>query len=131
MPRQEVGRNKVSGLSGINHTKFAKLNEINEACEKALRQLVSTYPDMEISTFPQQKEEAIKYLQDNHYDATMLKQIAQNRGISVSDLANRVMVKTELFAQASGAIIGKRQQLEDQLDQCSTIDKVNKIIVSF
>lgn len=131
MPKQEIGRNKVSGLSGINHAKFAKLNEINEACEKALRQLVSTYPDMEISTFPQQKEEATKYLADKSFEPALLKQISQARGIELDDLAQRVMIKTELFAEASGAIIGHRQQLEDQLDQCSTIDEVNKIIVSF
>lgn len=108
-------------LSVFQKEKFAyvkkqQLVKINAQCEQAIKTLTSTYPDGEVSTFDKQESEARAYLTDAAAPTPLLDALAQHRGMDKDELVSRVIEKADAFAAASGAIIGKRQKLEDALN---------------
>lgn len=111
--------------------KTDKLNELNSACQLELNALTSTYPQGEVSTFNKQETEARAYLSDNTASTPLLDALATNRNIDKNELANRVIAKSDVFSGASGAVIGKRQKLEDTLnglsEQNNTIEDIAAI----
>ncbi len=115
----------------LEKAKDAKLTEINAACDAILQTLTSTYPASELLTFDKQETEARAYLADSSTTPTpLLTALAAGRGITLADLAGRVMAKADAFAAASGYVIGQRQGLEDQLDAAQTVEAVRAIAVN-
>ena len=114
----------------LEEVKAAKLAEINSACDGVLKNAVKTYPDMEMRTFDQQVREAQAYMADPASKVPLLASLASARGIGLADLAARVMDKHQSFSALSGAVIGQRQALEDQLDACVSIDEINALTVN-
>ncbi|MEE0816700.1 MAG: hypothetical protein U0M13_13675 [Desulfovibrio fairfieldensis] len=131
MPKINYGINEETMLSGLPNAKTKKLREINEKCDAMLKALTATYPDVELLTFDQQKEEAKIHQVDPTADCPLLAPLAVARGISLDDLCNRVLLKAAAFSAASGAIIGQRQAMEDYLDACTTVAEVQEIEVSY
>lgn len=119
----------VPPVPTLEEVKAAKLSEINAACDGLLNALTATYPDWEISTFDKQESEARAYAADPTASTPLLSALAQARGISLPDLAERVLAKADAFVVASGSIIGQRQALEDRLDVCTTLEEVQGITV--
>lgn len=119
----------VPPVPTLKQTKAVKLSEINRAADAAIATLTATYPDREISTFDKQESEARAYVADATASTPLLSALAEARGISLSDLVERVLAKADAFAVASGSIIGQRQALEDRLDACTTLEEVQGITV--
>lgn len=119
----------VPPVPTFKEAKAAKLSEINNAADKIMAALISTYPDREISTFDKQEAEARAYMADPTAPTPLLSALAKARGISMDELVKRVIAKADAFAAASGYIIGQRQALEDQLDTCKTLEEVQSIVV--
>lgn len=95
--------------------RLAKLAAITVASNEALQALTAAYPEREVSSWQQQEREARSLEQDASATAPLLSAIASARGLDVAELAARVREKADAFAVASGAIIGRRQALEDAL----------------
>ncbi len=93
-----------------------KLKEINDAAQRALDTLLVTYPKGEITSFDKQESEARAYLDDAAAPTPLLNALAEHREMDKDELVRRVIEKADAFAAASGAIIGKRQKLEDALN---------------
>lgn len=122
----------IDNLQNLETAKALKLIEVNEKFEARLNTLVSKYPSLEISTFSQQKEEAISYLKDKDSSkCPMLSMLAQHRGIELEDLCNRVMNKTNIFAAVSGTLMGQRQKMEDMIDASTSQEELNKIEINY
>ena len=114
----------------LEEAKSAKLAEINGACDSILKTAVKTYPDTEVMTFDQQVREAQSYMADPASPVSLLASLASARGIELADLAARVMAKHQVSSALSGAVIGQRQALEDQLDACTSLEEVNALAVN-
>lgn len=109
--------------------KAKKRDEINAACDTILDQLTGIYPASEIQSFSQQVAEA-KAFQENPDDIPpLLSSICTSRGISLDELAGRVMAKHMAFSRKSGWVLGQRKLLEEKLEQCQTIEQVQAIRV--
>jgi hypothetical protein len=96
--------------------KLAKLDEINAAFESAIFSIKNGYPSDEISSWSKQETEARAYQASNTAATPLLDALATSRGITKAELATRIITKADLFATASGHLIGKRQGLEDRLN---------------
>ncbi len=94
----------------------AKLVTINAASDAEIASVSAGYPSGEVLSWPKQEAEARAWTADNQAVTPLLDSLAAARGISKAELTSRVIAKADLFAQVSGAIIGKRQGLEDQID---------------
>lgn len=84
--------------------------------DRLLAELSIAYPEREIASWPQQVREALALQADEAAATPLLDALASARGIDRTDLAARVLTKADAYAQASGAIIGARQRIEDLLD---------------
>lgn len=112
----------------LEAAKATKLVEINAACELALAGLTSTYPPGELQSWPQQVREAAAFLLDPPGPTPLLAAIAEVRGLTVADLADRVQAKAVGYTTYSGAIIGKRQAAEDLLGKAETLEEVGAVV---
>lgn len=99
--------------------KAEKLQQININAQREIDSLTVTYPQGEVSTFDKQETESVAFIADNAASTPLLDALSTARGLDKTELANRVVAKAGLFSAASGAIIGKRQKLEDTLNALS------------
>jgi len=113
-----------SNSAMLEAARTAKRMEINAACDAAVAKLAAAYPEREIQSWPQQVKEAEALAADADAPAPLLAAIAETRGLPVTELAGLVLSKMVAYAQASGALIGLRQALEDALDAAETIEAV-------
>lgn len=93
----------------------SQLADINNHAAAQLATLASNYPDGEVQSWAQQTREAEALAVDPQAPAPLLTAIAEARGLAVTELASRVLAKVQAYAAASGAIIGRRQALEDAI----------------
>jgi hypothetical protein len=84
-----------------------------------VQQLKKDYPEVESMSWDQQRKEAELYIADNTATVTLLSAIAESRGITVADLASRIIEKSESYLTAYGALLGTFQKKSDAL---SSID---------
>ena len=103
----------------LTNARAIKLGEINRACEAALSQFKDGYPEGEVQSWERQFTEAVAWQANPAAPTPTLDGIATARGITRDDLVGRVLVKAELFAVASGQIIGRRQMFEDTIAEAS------------
>ena len=60
----------------------------------------------------------------------MLTAMASARGMEVAALAQRILVNRETWSAISGAVIGQRQAIYDQVKASGTVADVNSIVVN-
>jgi len=115
-----------------------KLTQINAEFDAAMNQLVAGYPEREISSWSQQEKEATAY--QAYLDSVaagsttavapntpLLDALATARGFTVDALTATILKKSSAFASASGALIGKRQALEDAVNAATTLTELEAI----
>lgn len=107
--------------------KSSALAAINAACEKAIAAIQASYPASEVLSWTKQEAEARSYVADPGATTPLLDALAEARGIDKPELARRVILKADAFAQYSGTVIGKRQGLEDALNALPTGATVEQI----
>ena len=93
-----------------------KLHAINTACENAIAAIQAGCPVSEVLSWPKQEAEARSYVADPGAATPLIDALAEARGINKAELARRVILKADAFAQYLGTVIGKRQGLEDALN---------------
>lgn len=86
-----------------------QLPAINERCEKLLSEIKQSYPKSEVDSWPKQEAEAVAG------GGPLTSSLALARGIPLELLLEKILLKSEAYAQISGQIIGTRQALEDRI----------------
>lgn len=105
------------------------LARINQGYTIAMQVVVNGYPMSEIDSWSKQESEARAYTADPVNAVTpLLSAMASARGITIAELASRVILKADLFAASAGAIIGKRQKLEDQIGLATSLNGLDNIV---
>jgi hypothetical protein len=95
--------------------KSAKLAEIDADFNAAISNITAGWPEQEIKSWPKQEAEARAFIADSQALTPMLSGIALQRGITVADLAARVIRDADAFTQASGYFIGLRHKARQQV----------------
>lgn len=99
-----------------------KITEINAACETAIATITAGYPASEVLSWPKQEAEARSWTANAGAPTPLIDALAAGRGIIMADLVSRIIQKADAFAALSGQMIGKRQNLEDQIDSLAVDD---------
>ena len=115
----------------LEQAKHDKLTSVNGNCETLMEQLVDTYPQMEVSTFYKQEEEARDIIAGATPKTNMLAALAAERGIEIHELATRVIAKADAFAVATGYFMGQRQKMEDEIDAAQNVAELDAIDTNF
>ena len=118
---------KPSDTEKLRLAKAAKRQEINTGCDTAIAALPAAYPEREVQSWPQQVKEAESLAANPQTPTPLLSAIAVARGLPATELAHRVLANMTAYSTYAGAIIGRRQALEDALDAALTVDQVNAI----
>ncbi len=111
----------------LPQVKNNKILELNRYCDIALEFIKSGYPRSEIDSWAKQEIEARKFIEDSSYDPQLLRSIAGARAVDLEELALKVVIKADLFANIAGSIIGHRQRQEDRVKLAATVEEVNAI----
>ncbi|HCU66156.1 MAG TPA: hypothetical protein DF774_10395 [Rheinheimera sp.] len=88
-------------------TKFA---EIDQAFESAVSSLTAGWPQHEIQTWNKQEAEARALVAKPDAPTPMLSTIAATRGLTVPELAQRVIRDADAFTAASANFVGLRHK---------------------
>lgn len=112
----------------LDEAKAAKLTEINAACDAEIEAIKVSYPDTEVMTWDKQEREARALVLDATADTLLIDSIASARGLDRVELANRIIANADQFATASGASLGKRHALKDEINAATTVEQVAKIV---
>ena len=100
----------------VADAKARALAAINAGCEQAIAAISADYPASEVLSWPKQEAEARAYTADPGAPTPLLDALAAARSVGKAELAGRVIAKANAYAAYSGALIGRRQALEDALD---------------
>jgi hypothetical protein len=111
----------------LDQTKAAKLAELAAEFSKRMAAVKAGYPNEEVLSWAEQKAEASAYSADMTAPSPLLSSMASARGITVADLAARVLANAQAWSVASGALIGKRQAYEDKVDAATDASTVAAI----
>lgn len=121
----------LSDAELLTEIKAIKLIEINKAYENAILKVQTEYiPQTEMLSFETQERESIAYKNSNYQDTSLcpfMQTIATARGIDLRTLCDKAIEKATLYRQASGALIGKRQGLQDRVEMVQSLEELNLI----
>lgn len=111
----------------LDQLKATKLAELADAFAQRMGAVKAGYPDDEIQSWFDQKGEAVAFTANPAAATPLLSAMAGARGISVADLAARVLVKAAGYAETAGLLIGKRQRYEDAVNAATNLVAVSSI----
>lgn len=102
-------------LSTLDAQKQVLLDRALQIAEAQLAQVMAGTPQSEVVSWDQQFAEANAYTANPKATVPLLTVMSQSRGITLSDLVGRVLAKALSYTAVSGAIIGRRQAIEDAI----------------
>ncbi|EMV3823381.1 TPA: hypothetical protein SB335_001591 [Campylobacter coli] len=121
----------LSGAELLTEMKAIKLIEINKDYEKAILKVQKDYiPQSEMLSFETQERESLAYKNSNYQDTSLcpfMQAISTARGMDLRTLCDKALEKATLYRQASGALIGKRQCLQDRIELVQSLEELNLI----
>lgn len=127
---ENIGK-RVNQEPTLEELRAIKKKELFKAADQALKNLVSNYPEVERQSWPKQEQEARAYLEDSSASTPFLNILANERGETLSDVANLVVAKADALYLASGLIIGQRKALEQELEAASENFELSNIVIPF
>ena len=114
----------------LDALKAAKVEEAKIACDAVLAPLGAEYGRWETATWDQQVSEATELMSNPAASVPMLAAMASARDMDVAELAQRILVNREAWSAISGAVIGQRQAIYDQVKAAETVADVRAIKVA-
>lgn len=121
----------LSGDELLTEMKAIKLIEINKAYENAILKVQKDFiPQSEMLSFETQERESLAYKKSKYKDTSLcpfMQVIATARGMDLRTLCDKAIEKATLYRQASGALIGKRQGLQDRVELVQSLEELNLI----
>lgn len=121
----------LSDAELLTELKALKLIEINKAYENAILKVQTEYiPQTEMLSFETQERESLAYKNSNYQDTSLcpfMQVISTARGMDLRTLCDKAIEKATLYRQASGALIGKRQGLQDRIELVQSLEDLNLI----
>ncbi|HHF6001216.1 TPA: hypothetical protein ACUMYW_000227 [Haemophilus influenzae] len=121
----EISAEKQTAL--FTQQKESLLNKLADKADQLKNSLLAGYPQTEIESFYRQEKEALAWQADHNTPTPMLSQIAQNRGVPLEILIEKVIEKSTQFAVVIGIIIGQRQAFEDRLLALKTPEELTAL----
>jgi len=100
----------------------AKTNELRAACDAAFAPYAKEYGLVEMVSWETQLREANAWTADHEAVTPWIDAACAARGMSKADFVARVLAKPAPWAAISGAIVGKRLALQDQVEAIAAGD---------
>ena len=94
-------------------------------------QMLTGYPTAEIESFYKQEEEAKAILKAQEtgeaVSAPLLTALSSHRGVELVELAQKVILKADIVASETGALLGTKQKFETAIENATTSEELKTI----
>lgn len=100
--------------------KFVLIVALNKKLDKKLESYFNQFSTTEKATWDLQLAEAKAFIADATASTPLLSEIASGRGITVSDLAQKVVEKASVYQTKVASLIGAKQSVESLIQAAST-----------
>jgi hypothetical protein len=117
-------------VSQVNSKKFILVLALNRNLDKKLSSYFNQFSSIEKSTWDSQLAEAKAFLADSTAATPLLSGIAVGRGITVDELAQKVVEKATIYQGLVSELIGSKQALETQIQTAATDAALNELKIS-
>ena len=107
--------------AAIGLQKIILTANVEDVFDVRFKALSKNKPEMESSTWPAQSKEANAYKADNTVDTPVLTKLAEIRDITVSDLADKIIIKETEYNIAVAELLGQQQKIIDEIKACTEI----------
>lgn len=114
-------------MAQLATAKAERMAAAAQEADQMLAALAAGYPEREIASWPQQIKEAEALEAAPEASAPLLTMMATTRGISVTELASRVLNNSASYSAAAGQILGARHKLDDLLEAAQTLEEVGAV----
>jgi hypothetical protein len=104
------------------------LDELVHIFEERANAIAGRYPWFERDTWQDQEREALAYQADPNAPTPLLTGIATQRGITVAELAQRVIANAAAWRAVAPELCGQRQAAADQINAAETVEQVRSVI---
>lgn len=99
----------------LQELKTAKATSIDADFRTACDAIRAGYSPDEIQSWPQQQAQAEAYTADNTASVPLISAMASARGITVAELAARILANTSAYSTVYGQALGIKQARQDAL----------------
>jgi len=100
---------------------------IKKEIDRQFKVIQNRYSEFEATTWSLQVDEATKYLADNSYEPTILKTLADQRGIGLEGFANKVISKSAEYKEEISGILTLQQVVGKMFENASDIRALNRL----
>ena len=101
--------------------------QVEERFDTHFQNLNTRTNQLELSSWPQQEREARKYVNDNAYPTPTLSILAEDRGVTVDYLANKVIEKVDIYNTEVANLLAQQQVIIKRIELGDTIRAMNVI----
>lgn len=129
-PWEAVEPEPVIYVPDLNAVKEQAQAELVHIFEQRAEAIAGKYPWFERDTWQDQEAEALAYLADPNAPTPVLTKIATPRGITVAELAQRVIANAAAWRAVAPDLCGQRQAASDQIEDAETPEAVWQIMES-
>lgn len=122
VPRFDEGTKTAVKVAYLSQLKAELIKSEHYRFSEGIKTLKKSYSEVEIESWDQQVREAESYVADNTTKVILLESISESRGVSVEDLANRIISKADNYKVSYGKMLGAYQKTVDLLGQIDYSD---------
>lgn len=115
---------KANAMQFAKHVMRLKLDEVYD---KRIIQQRMNVSDLEYDSWAQQRSEAEAYLADNTASTPLLSQLATARGITVAEMAQKVVDAIAAYNLKIEELLAKKQAIETEIKSCTTIADCSRL----
>lgn len=101
---------------------------LDEIYDKRMIQFNASVSELEYATFAQQEKEARAYIADDSSSTPMLSALATARGITVLEMANKVVAAVDNHTAKLAEMLAKKQLVEADIKACASIEDCNRLL---
>jgi hypothetical protein len=107
--------------SAMQFAKHVMRYRLDEVYDKRIIQQRMNVSDLEYDSWAQQKSEAEAYIADNTASVPLLSQLATARGITVAEMAQKVVDAIAAYNVKIEELLSKKQAIETEIKACVSI----------
>lgn len=118
--RYSTDEDMLKGINTLKRIESTQNDRIFTARSKALHE---KYSDAEVASWDQQRSEASAYIANDTSPVPLLSAIASGRGITILELAQKVIANAAAYDVAFGQLLGKYQRNRELLNAIDLSDE--------
>lgn len=114
--------------NAVAFMKIALRKILDEVYDKRLQHVKLEVSELEFKTWNTQLNEANSYSQNNNVSTPMLTALAQVRGITVAQMASKVIAANAQYTERIASLLANKQIVEKEVKDCTSILELNVVI---